>query len=75
MTSQQKFSYKSSVEAALNISSKVIELCSKKEAAHMGGALSITDFLVRLCNQIALWFSGLVGYNPRNINYLISKSL
>jgi hypothetical protein len=44
MTSQQKFCYKSSSESALNISSKVIELCSKKTAAHMGGALSITDF-------------------------------
>jgi len=75
MTSQQKFCYKSSSESALNISSKVIELCSKKKAAHMGGALSITDFLIRPCNQIALWFSRLVGYNSRNINYLISKSL
>ncbi|HCK04371.1 MAG TPA: transketolase [Methylophilaceae bacterium] len=45
MKSHQKFSYKSSAEAALNITSKVIELCSKKKAAHMGGALSISDFL------------------------------
>ena len=75
MTAQQKFSYKKSADAALNISSKVIDLCCKKKAAHMGGALSITDFLIRPCNQIALWFSRLVGYNSRNINYLISKSL
>ena len=45
MTSQKKFSYKNSADAALNIASKVIELCSNKKAAHMGGALSITDFL------------------------------
>ena len=44
MTTQKKFSYKSSADAALNIASKVIELCAVKKAAHMGGALSITDF-------------------------------
>ena len=75
MITEQKFSYKRSAEAVLNISSKAIDLCSKKKAAYMGGALSITDFLIILCNQIALWFSRFVGYNPRNINYLISKSL
>jgi hypothetical protein len=75
MIAQQKFSYKRSADAALNTSSKVSELCSKKKVAHMGGALSITNFLIRFCKKIALWFSCLVGYNPRNINYLISKSL
>ena len=45
MSAQQKFSYKKSADAALNISSKVIHLCCKKKAAHMGGALSIADFL------------------------------
>ncbi|MDA9344653.1 thiamine pyrophosphate-dependent enzyme [Gammaproteobacteria bacterium] len=45
MTSPIKFSLKSSADAASHIASKVIELCSKKKAAHMGGALSITDFL------------------------------
>jgi hypothetical protein len=75
MTAQQKFSYKKSADAALNISSKVIELCSKKRVAHTVGVLSVTNFLIRLGKKIALWFSCLVGYNPRNINYLISKSL
>tara|TARA_B110000438_G_C15432561_1_gene486823 strand:+ start:219 stop:431 length:213 start_codon:yes stop_codon:yes gene_type:complete len=69
MTTQKKFSYKSSADAALNIASKVMELCAVKKAAHMGGALSITDFLTRLCKKIALWFSCFVGYNPHNINY------
>ena len=42
----------------------------------MGEALSITDFLIRLCNKIALWFSCFVGDNPRNIKYLfIFKNL
>ena len=45
MKSQRTFSHKISADAGLHISSKVIELCFKKNAAHMGGALSITDFL------------------------------
>jgi hypothetical protein len=37
----------------------------------MGEALSITDFLIRLCNKIALWFSCFVGDTLSNIKYLV----
>ena len=45
MKPQTKFFHSLSANAALNISSKVIQMCFEKKAAHMGGALSITDFL------------------------------
>jgi transketolase len=45
MKFQKKFSHSISSAAALNIASNVIKMCAEKKAAHMGGALSITDFL------------------------------
>ena len=45
MKPNKTFSYSISASAALEISSNIIKMCSAKQAAHMGGALSITDFL------------------------------
>jgi transketolase len=45
MKSKKKFSHSNSALAALEICSNIITMCSVKKAAHMGGALSIADFL------------------------------
>ena len=45
MKSKKKFSHSNSAAAALEICSNIITMCSVKKAAHMGGALSIADFL------------------------------
>jgi len=45
MKSKKKFSHSISALAALEICSNIITMCSVKKAAHMGGALSIADFL------------------------------
>ena len=45
MKPKKKFLHSNSALAASEICSNIINMCFKKKAAHMGGALSIADFL------------------------------